>query len=119
MTGKRLYGRSEGVTLSAAGREQASGLAKRVSEIPLDALYSSPLERCLETAEPISQASGVEVQKLEGVLEIDYGSWTGRPFTSLSRTRLWKEFHGATPSAPRFPGGETLAEAQARAVGAV
>ncbi|MGH2712232.1 MAG: MSMEG_4193 family putative phosphomutase [Actinomycetota bacterium] len=119
MTGKRLYGRSQGVTLSEEGRRHAEDLARRVSEVPLDALYSSPLERCIETAGPISEASGLEVQILEGVLEIDYGSWTGKPFTTLSRTKLWKEFHGATPSSPRFPGGETLAEAQARAVGTV
>ena len=87
-----------------------------MAELPLDALYSSPLERCLETARPISEATGLQVATIEGVLEIDYGSWTGRPFTSLRQTRLWKEFHGATPSAPRFPGGETLAEAQRRAV---
>jgi probable phosphoglycerate mutase len=119
MTGKRLYGRSQGVTLSATGREQAADLARRVSEVPLDALYSSPLERCMETARPIADAAGLQIEALEGVLEIDYGSWTGRSFTALSRTRLWKEFHGATPSAPRFPGGETLAEAQGRAVRAV
>jgi probable phosphomutase (TIGR03848 family) len=119
MTGKRLYGRSDGVTLSEAGRSQAADLALRVSEVPIDALYSSPLERCLETAEPISRAAGVEVRTLEGVLEIDYGTWTGRPFTTLRRTNLWKEFHGPTPSAPRFPEGETLAEAQRRVVAAV
>lgn len=119
MTGKRLYGRSEGISLSRTGREQAVALARRVAEVPLDALYSSPLDRCMETARTISEACGVLVTPLEGVLEIDYGRWTGRPFTSLRRTRLWREFHGANPSAPRFPGGETLAEAQTRAVEAV
>lgn len=119
MTGKRLYGRSEGIGLSQEGREQAAALARRLSEVPLDALYSSPLQRCLETARPISEASGLEVREVEGVLEIDYGEWTGRTFTSLRKTRLWKEFHGATPSEPRFPGGETLAEAQRRAVTAI
>ena len=119
LTGKRLYGRSEGVALSVAGRGQAEDLARRMGDVPLDALYSSPLERCMETAKPIAAACGVRVRELEGVLEIDYGSWTGRPFTALRRTRLWKEFHGPTPSAPRFPGGETLAEAQRRAVTAV
>ncbi|MGH2691992.1 MAG: MSMEG_4193 family putative phosphomutase [Actinomycetota bacterium] len=119
MTGKRLYGRSEGIGLSEEGREQAAALARRMTEVPLDALYSSPLDRCLETARLISEASGLELQLLEGVLEIDYGDWTGRTFMSLRRTKLWKEFHGATPSIPRFPGGETLAEAQRRAVAAI
>jgi probable phosphoglycerate mutase len=119
MTGKRLYGRSEGIRLSKEGRRQAAALAERMKELPLDALYSSPLERCMETALPISESTGVEVEQIEGVLEIDYGEWTGRPFTSLRKTKLWSEFHGATPSAPRFPGGETLAEAQRRAVTAI
>jgi probable phosphomutase (TIGR03848 family) len=119
ITGKRLYGRSEGISLSEVGRQQAADLARRLGEVPLDALYSSPLDRCLETASPIGEACGVKVTPLEGVLEIDYGSWTGRPFTSLRRLRLWREFHGANPSSPRFPGGETLLEAQRRAVEAV
>lgn len=66
-----------------------------------------------------ADACGVRMEPLEGVLEIDYGSWTGRTFTSLRRLKLWREFHGATPSTPRFPGGETLLEAQRRAVEAV
>ncbi len=119
MTGKRLYGRSEGISISEAGREQAAALAKRIAEIKLDVLYSSPLDRCMETSTPIADACGVRVRSLKGVIEIDYGTWTGRPFTSLRRLKLWREFHGATPSTPRFPGGETLAEAQRRAVEAV
>lgn len=119
MTGKRLYGRSEGISLSEVGREQAADLARRLAELPLDALYSSPLDRCMETARPIGEACGVKVIPVKGVLEIDYGTWTGRPFTSLRRLRLWREFHGANPSSPRFPGGETLLEAQRRAVEAV
>ena len=119
MTGKRLYGRSKGISLSEAGRQQAAALAERLAAVSLDALYTSPLDRCMETAASIAEACGIEVEPLEGVLEIDYGSWTGRPFTSLSRTKLWQEFHGPTPSIPRFPDGETLAEAQARALHAV
>lgn len=119
MTGKRLYGRSEGISISEAGREQAASLAKRMAEIKLDRLYSSPLDRCVETAAPIADACGVKVRTLKGVIEIDYGTWTGRPFTALRRLKLWREFHGATPSTPRFPGGETLAESQRRAVEAV
>jgi probable phosphomutase (TIGR03848 family) len=119
MTGKRLYGRSEGVSISELGTEQAASLAERMAEVRVDALYSSPLDRCLETARPIQEACGVKVRELPGVIEIDYGTWTGRAFTSLRRLKLWQEFHGGTPSVPRFPGGETLAEAQRRAVAAV
>ena len=119
MTGKRLYGRSEGISISETGRRQAADLARRMAEVRLGALYASPLDRCVETAAPIAEACGVEAETLEGVIEIDYGTWTGRPFTALRRLKLWREFHGATPSTPRFPGGETLLEAQRRAVEAV
>ncbi|MGH2686329.1 MAG: MSMEG_4193 family putative phosphomutase [Actinomycetota bacterium] len=119
VTGKRLYGRAGGISLSDEGREQARRLAERISAIRLDALYSSPLERCLETAAPIASACGREVRTVEGILEIDYGTWTGRPFTSLRRTRIWRRVHGTQPSAVRFPGGETLGEAQRRSVDAL
>ena len=119
VTGVRLYGRSTGIGLSDAGREQVRGLVERTSEVPLDAVYSSPLERCLETAGPVAERHGLEVQEVEDLIEIDYGRWTGRPFTSLRRMKLWQEIHGANPSAVRFPGGETLAEAQVRVKAAV
>jgi probable phosphoglycerate mutase len=119
VTGKRLYGRAGGISLSDEGRRQAGRLAERVGAIRLDALYSSPLERCLETAAPIADACGTPVQTVEGILEIDYGTWTGRPFSSLRRTRIWRQVHGNQPSAVRFPGGETLGEAQRRSVDAI
>jgi probable phosphomutase (TIGR03848 family) len=117
-TGKRLYGRSA-VHLSAAGREQALGVAERLRGVRLAALYSSPLDRCLETAAPIAEASGLEVNTVEDLQEIDYGTWTGKSFPALRRTKLWRRIHGSSPSAVRFPGGETLAEVQRRAVAAL
>ena len=119
MTGKRLYGRSEGITLSAEGRQQATALAERLREVPLTALYASPLERCMETASAIAATRRLDIRPLEGVLEIDYGRFTGRSFPALRRTKVWREIHGNQPSAVRFPGGETLAEAQRRSVDAV
>ncbi|MDQ4005142.1 MAG: MSMEG_4193 family putative phosphomutase [Actinomycetota bacterium] len=119
VTGKRLYGRTGGISLSETGRAQADRLAERLSVVPLDAVYSSPLERCMETATAIAAGRDVPVQTDEGILEIDYGTWTGRPFTSLSKTRLWRQAHGNQPSAVRFPGGETLGEAQRRSVDAI
>jgi probable phosphoglycerate mutase len=119
MTGKRLYGRSEGVSLSDEGRAQAERLAERMRGLRLTAIYSSPLDRCRETAAPIAEGRRLEVRPLEGVLEIDYGTFTGRSFPSLRRTKLWRQIHGMQPSAVRFPGGETLAEAQRRSVDAV
>ena len=119
VTGKRLYGRSPGISLSEAGRAQADRLAERLSSVRLAAVYSSPIERCLETAAPVASTHRLRVQRIEDLLEIDYGRWTGRAFGSLARTRLWRRVHGGNPSAARFPGGETLAEAQRRGVAAM
>jgi probable phosphoglycerate mutase len=115
LTGKRLYGRTPGVHLSEEGRRQADHLADRLRPLRLSALYASPMERCIETAEPVAEATGLEVHALPGLAEIDYGRWAGRSFASLARTRLWRRAH-RVPSGVRFPDGETLGEAQLRTV---
>ena len=117
-TGKHLYGRGPGVHLSELGRDQAKHLARRVGGVPLEAVYSSPLERCMETAEAVGEATGLSVRPLPGVLEIDVGRWTGRTFSSLRRTKQWRLIH-ELPSATTFPGGESLAAAQHRTVAAL
>jgi len=114
-TGKRLYGRAAGVHLSEEGLAQAKRVAARLAEVPVAALYSSPLERCVETAEPIAEACRLAVRVLPDVTEVDYGELTGRTFAALARTRLWRRLHAA-PSTVRFPGGESLAAAQERVV---
>ena len=117
-TGKNLYGTSPGVHLSDHGRAQAADLAERLAPVPLDALYASPLERCLETAEAIVDGRGLRVRRLAAVGEVDYGRWTGRSFASLRRTAAWRLLH-ERPSAIRFPDGEALTEVQVRAVNAL
>jgi probable phosphomutase (TIGR03848 family) len=112
-TGKRLYGRSPDVHLSDLGREQAEALAARFDGVRLRAVYASPLERCLETAAPLAAAQRLETRTSDGLLEVDYGSWTGRPLANLARTKLWPVVQ-QLPSQARFPGGESLAEAAAR-----
>lgn len=119
LTGKRLYGRTQDVHLSDTGLEQARRLAERLAEAKPAALYSSPLDRCIETAEPIAQSYGLEIHLEDRLLEIDYGRWTGRTFGALSRTKLWRRLHGRHPGDVRFPGGETLAGAQRRVVNAL
>lgn len=117
-TGVRLYGRSPGVHLSSKGREQAARLGRRLADTPLEAVYSSPLERCLETAAELVRGREIRVRRLAGLLEVDYGEWTGRSFAMLRRSAAWRRVHHA-PSSVRFPGGETLAEVQARVIRAI
>jgi probable phosphomutase (TIGR03848 family) len=117
-TGARLSGWTPGLHLSAAGREQAEGLAGRLGPVPLDAVYSSPLERCQETAVVVADAKGLKVDTLEDLGEVRYGDWTGRTLKELAREPLWKLVQTA-PSAARFPEGESLFEMQTRAVQAI
>jgi probable phosphomutase (TIGR03848 family) len=117
-TGARLSGWMPGLHLSEAGREQAEALAGRLAPLPLDAIYASPLERCQETAAPLAEAKGLKVETLDDLGEVRYGDWTGRALKELAKEPLWKVVQ-ATPSAARFPAGESLFEMQARAVLAI
>jgi len=117
-TGERLYGRTEGVHLSERGRAQAEDLARRLDALPIEAVYTSPLERCRETAGPIAAFAGVRVRTASGLLETDTGEWTGRSFKQIGRTRLWRRIR-VLPSSARFPAGESLTEVQARAIRAL
>lgn len=116
--GKVLTGWEEGVHLTERGREQAEDLVRRLEDLPVRAIYSSPLERCLETAAPLARARGLEVEVRRELIEVGYGEWTGRSIRQLARTKLWRSVQH-TPSAVRFPGGESLHEVQARATDAV
>ena len=117
-TGAVLSGWTPGLHLSGQGREQAEALAGRLEPVPLDAVYASPLERCQETAAAVAGAKGLKLETLEDVGEVRYGDWTGRTLKELGREPLWKVVQ-ATPSAARFPDGESIFEMQARAVLAV
>ena len=116
--GKILTGWSRGVHLTGRGREQAHALTERLDGAPVQAIYSSPLERCRETAAPLARARGLEVHTRRDLLEVDYGDWTGRSIRQLARTKLWRSVQ-QSPSSVRFPGGETLRGVQARSVDAV
>src|SRR4029450_10632362 len=111
-TGARLSGGTPRLPLSAAGREQAGALAERLGPVPLDAMYASPLERCQETAAAVAEAKGLKVETLEDMGEVRYGDWTGRTLKGLAKETLWKGVQ-ATPSAARFPEGESIYEMQA------
>lgn len=112
-TGKRLYGWTPGVHLSEQGREQADELARRLEPIKVTAIYSSPLERCKETAAPLAAATGLRVYARRELGEVDYGDWTNRPLAQLARTKLWRSVQ-QTPSQVTFPNGESFLRVQER-----
>ena len=117
-TGPILSGRLAGIDLSPTGREQAAAVAALLAPLPLAAVYASPIERTTQTAESIAAHHDLPVQPLPGVIEADYGEWTGGKIEDLSRTDEWKVVQSA-PSRARFPGGESIREMQARCVAAV
>ena len=122
-TGHVLTGRTPGIPLDDRGREQAVALAGRLAGVRLDAIVTSPLERCRQTAEAIAAARGGEplpVKEDEQFAEVNYGDWTGKPLKRLAKDPLWRVVQ-AHPSAVRFPGedAESLLEVQHRAVQAV
>ena len=115
VTGKTLYGRTPGVRLDDRGRAQAEALAERLAPVRMTAVYSSPLDRCVETMAPLAASQRLEVVTREGLIEMDVGAWTGRSLAQVRRTRLWTDvIH--RPSQFRFPDGESFIEAQARAL---
>ncbi|WP_062735799.1 MSMEG_4193 family putative phosphomutase [Kocuria turfanensis] len=117
-TGKVLPGRAPGLHLSDHGRAQAEQVAERLAGVPVDAVLTSPLERTRETAEPTEARTGRTAVVDPGLLECDFGEWTGAELSRLSRLTAWSTVQRA-PSTFRFPGGESFPEMQARMVGAV
>ncbi len=118
MVGKRLAGRLPNVHLNDHGQQQARQLADVLCKAPLKAIYSSPLERAVETAEPLAQMLNLPVLPAPGLIELAYGDWQGKTLKQLGRLKLWKVVQHK-PSEMRFPNGESFVEVQTRAVAEV
>jgi probable phosphoglycerate mutase len=118
LTARRLACRLPGVHLNEEGRAQAQALGSRLANIPLAAVYSSPMERALETAEPVALAHGLALIRLDGLIETDCGEWAGQPVEELNKSELWRQMQ-LHPSGFRFPGGESFDEIQVRMVATV
>lgn len=114
----RLAGRSPGVHLNDKGRQQAQELAQLLHEQPIAAIYSSPLDRCVQTAQPLADALSLPVTVEPGVLEVDYGGWQAGHLKELAKLPEWHLVQHY-PSTFRFPQGETLREVQSRALSAI
>jgi probable phosphoglycerate mutase len=116
--GRLIAGRARGVHLNEEGRAQAARLAERLRGVTLDGVVSSPLERAVETAEPIARQAGLAVEAIEQLNEIDFGAWTGCTLTALDQLDDWRRFN-VLRSVSRPLGGESMLDVQARAVRAV
>ncbi|MEA2683327.1 MAG: hypothetical protein QOK05_1655 [Chloroflexota bacterium] len=118
LTRTKLVGRLPGISLNEEGRRQAEAAAERLAPLPVAAIFSSPLERTMETAAPLAAQKAIAVTEAAGLVEVDYGEWAGQEYKVLMRTELWKMVQ-RQPGAARFPGGEAVREAQGRVVTAI
>jgi len=111
----RLPGHLPGIHLNERGRAQAVALSETLKTLPIRAIYSSPLERAVETAEPLAGSLSLPIQLRAGLLDSDVGEWEGIQIRTLRRHPLWKLVQ-QRPSQAYFPGGESILEIQARLV---
>lgn len=118
-TGKKLPGRAPGLHLAETGLAQAARAGERIAALnTVAAVYASPMERTQETAAPIAKACKLRVRTHKGLIEADFGSWTGKNLSALRKLPEWKTVQ-SYPSGFRFPGGESFPEMQTRMTGAV
>jgi broad specificity phosphatase PhoE len=113
--GRRLVGRLPGITLSTSGLSEVERLRRNLA-LPLDAVYSSPLERARQTAAPLAADRNLEPMPLDGLTEVDFGDWTGLTFDELDRLPAWHLFNARRSIAP-VPNGEPAAQVQTRILG--
>ena len=117
-TGTLLPGRAKGLRLSPEGRAEAEAVAERLVGVPIDAIYSSPLERARETATPLAKARSMSIKVNRGLFECEFGDWTGRKLADLAKLPEWATVQ-KYPSGFRFPNGESFSEMQTRITGAI
>ena len=109
----RMAGRLPDVHLNEKGRAQAATLAERLKGAPIKAIYSSPMERALETAAPLAETLKLDIRPRPGLIEINIGDWQGQKVKSMTRLKIWRQVQ-ISPSLTVFPGGESFADAQHR-----
>ncbi len=114
-TGK-MAGRLPGVHLNERGQKQAHALGEALKNVPIKAIYSSPLERAMETATPIANARKLQIIQEPDIMDADIGKWQGKSWKVLSLTKVWKIVQNS-PSRFRFPDGESFPEMQTRITG--
>jgi broad specificity phosphatase PhoE len=116
--GQVMTGRAPGLLLNTVGITHVATLPERLAGMPLDAVYASPLERTVATAQVLADARGLSLQIEPRVTEIDYGGWTGLRYDAMAPDPAWQLYNGVR-SVARPPGGEMLIDVQQRAVSAL
>lgn len=116
--GKKLAGRMPDVHLNQKGFDQATRLAENLKDLPLKAIYSSPLDRAMETAQPLAKIKDLPITTCENLSEINFGDWQGKTIKQLRRLKLWKTVQ-KNPSQMQFPNGESFKDAQQRLVNCI
>ena len=110
-----LPGQLPGIFLNERGQAQAAALAEGLKGLPVKAIYASPLERAVETAEPLARALNLDIQLRPNLMDANVGEWAGKEIKKLRKLALWKQ-NQEQPAQARFPGGETVAGQQERIV---
>ncbi|HKS89781.1 MAG TPA: histidine phosphatase family protein [Stellaceae bacterium] len=118
LLGRVLVGRMPGVGLSERGRAEIAGVAERLARHQIAAVYASPLQRTRETADIVAERLGLPVALCDGLIELDFGEWTGATFDAIRADPRWPAW-STQRSLSRIPGGESMREVQHRAVEAV
>jgi broad specificity phosphatase PhoE len=116
--GKRLAGHLPGIHLNKVGLDQAKGIADLLQPTPIKAIFSSPLERSIETAQPMAIQKNLEIEVIEALAEINFGSWQGKTVKQIQRMKMWETVR-ENPSKVLFPNGESFVEAKKRLIGAM
>jgi probable phosphoglycerate mutase len=115
---KKLAGWLPDVHLNDRGKQQAEELPQRLAALDIAAIYSSPLERTIETAQPLAKARGLRIHRAVDLGEVKFGDWQGQTLKVLSSKKEWRIVQAA-PSTFQFPNGESFRETQSRAVGVI
>lgn len=113
--GKMVSGRMAGVHLNEVGRAQAERLSERLAHLGIDAIYSSPMERTMETAQPLSTRFDIPILTRKGLIEVDAGDWTGMTYDAVRATSEWKNYM-QNPGLAKIPNGESISDVQSRVV---
>jgi probable phosphoglycerate mutase len=116
--GKTLVGRTPGIHLNDAGRAEVERLADELARESIQHLFSSPMERCRETAAPIAKRLNLEVQILDGLIEVEFGDWTGQNIAEMNSDERWRKWN-TFRSGGRIPNGESIWEVQTRMIAAI